>query len=62
MVGSIIPASEVSLLLLVPTPTAPNQIKCAKDILRYPLPRLELDYAIVYVVRPILRSEQIAHK
>src|ERR1700756_548876 len=36
MVGSIVLASEVSLLLLVPTSMTPTQIKCAKDILRYP--------------------------
>jgi hypothetical protein len=35
MVGSIVLASEVSLLLLVPTSTAPIQIKCAKNIVRY---------------------------
>jgi hypothetical protein len=35
MVGSIVPASEVSLLLLVQTSTAQTQIKCAKEILRY---------------------------
>jgi len=36
MVGSIVLASEVSLLLLVPTSMPPTQIKCAKEILRYP--------------------------
>src|SRR5579862_3041273 len=35
MVGSIVLASEVSLLLLVPTSMPPTQIKCAKEILRY---------------------------
>ena len=35
MVGSIVPASEVSLLLLVPTPKHKTRIKCAKEILRY---------------------------
>ena len=36
MVGSLVLASEVLLLLLVPTSMAPTQIKCAKEILRYP--------------------------
>jgi hypothetical protein len=36
MVGSISLASEVSLLLLVPTFPAKTQIKCAKEIVRYP--------------------------
>jgi hypothetical protein len=35
LVGSIILASEVSLLLLVPTSNHPIQIKCAKNSLRY---------------------------
>jgi hypothetical protein len=35
MVGSISLASEVSLLLLVPTFPAKTQIKCAKEIVRY---------------------------
>jgi hypothetical protein len=35
MVGSISLASEVLLLLLVPTFPATTQIKCAKEILRY---------------------------
>ena len=35
MVGSIVPASEVWLLLLVPTSKSKTQIKCAKEILRY---------------------------
>jgi hypothetical protein len=37
MVGSISLASEVSLLLLVPTFPAKTQIKCAKEIVRYHL-------------------------
>jgi hypothetical protein len=36
MVGSIVLASEVSLLLLVPTNLNSKQIKCAKNIVRYP--------------------------
>src|SRR6266568_4102105 len=36
MVGSISLASEVLLLLLVPTSTTQTQIKCAKEIVRYP--------------------------
>jgi hypothetical protein len=35
MVGSMFHASEVSLLLLVPTSNHPVQIKCAKNSLRY---------------------------
>src|SRR5208283_4112857 len=35
MVGSIVLASEVSLLLLVPTSKHKTRIKCAKEILRY---------------------------
>jgi hypothetical protein len=38
MVGSISLASEVSLLLLVPTFPAKTQIKCAKEIVRYLMP------------------------
>ena len=34
--GSIVLASEVPLLLLVPASQAPTQIKCAKNIVRYP--------------------------
>jgi hypothetical protein len=40
MVGSISLASEVSLLLLVPTFPATIQIKCAKEIVRYQAIRL----------------------
>jgi hypothetical protein len=42
MVGSIVLASEVSLLLLLPTSMTPTQIKCAKDILRYPSSAFDL--------------------
>jgi hypothetical protein len=38
MVGSITSLPEASLLLLVPTSTAPTQIKCAKNSLRYRQP------------------------
>jgi hypothetical protein len=41
MVGSISLASEVSLLLLVPTFPAKTQIKCAKEIVRYPPTKAE---------------------
>jgi hypothetical protein len=62
MVGSIALASEVSLLLLVPTSKHKTRVKCAKEILRYQHKTAE-DFAVVaqmHGLDPLRRTMIIA--
>src|SRR5260370_32464066 len=58
MVGSITLASEVSLLLLVPTSTTQTQLKCAKEIVRHPVSAIDLQNKKVLSVIPVSQTVQ----
>jgi hypothetical protein len=58
MVGSITLASEVSLLLLVPSSTTQTQLKCAKTIVRHPVSAIDLQNKKVLSVIPVSQTVQ----